>query len=201
MKIWLLSVLDGLMFQVWYDIKSKHLPSQWTHCAWLKYRMTVNYSSQSGEGKEENLRFNSTHFHLRQDKSRTGAMCDMSHGIVTEISNTAVSWLFIEPMRTAVPGMICQSGHAAVRQSLFHSSVTARSVPSIGEMIFVDFFHLFICAYNVWVISPPYPLPSPFSPFPFPLTPSLPGRNCSALICNFVEERVLTIIRKTKHFF
>jgi hypothetical protein len=154
MKIWLLSVLDGLMFQVWYDIKSKHLPSQWTHCAWLKYRMTVNYSSQSGEGKEENLRFNSTHFHLRQDKSRTGsvlfnntihagAMCDMSHGIVTEISNTAVSWLFIEPMRTAVPGMICQSGHAAVRQSLFHSSVTARSVPSIGEMILVFFFFFY----------------------------------------------------------
>jgi hypothetical protein len=46
------------------------------------------------------------------------------------------------------------------------------------------FIHLFTCAYIVWVISPLFPLP-PFSP---PLFPSLPGRTCSALISNFVEE-------------
>jgi hypothetical protein len=40
------------------------------------------------------------------------------------------------------------------------------------------FFLLFICAYNVWVISPSFP------------HPLLPGRNYSALISNFVEERV-----------
>jgi hypothetical protein len=33
----------------------------------------------------------------------------------------------------------------------------------------------------------PYPLPLPY-PLLLPATPSLPGRNCSALISNFVEE-------------
>jgi hypothetical protein len=42
------------------------------------------------------------------------------------------------------------------------------------------FFLLFICAYNVWVISPPF----------LSSSPSLPGRNYFALISNFVEERV-----------
>jgi hypothetical protein len=51
-------------------------------------------------------------------------------------------------------------------------------------------FLLFICAYNVWVISPPSPhlLPFPY-PLPLPLIPSIPGRNYSALTSNFVEER------------
>jgi hypothetical protein len=32
------------------------------------------------------------------------------------------------------------------------------------------FFIIFICAYNVWVISPPFPPPPPlFSPYPQPL--------------------------------
>jgi hypothetical protein len=47
-------------------------------------------------------------------------------------------------------------------------------------------FILFIYAYNVWVISPPFPPPSPY-PASYPL---LPGRNYSAVISNFVEERV-----------
>jgi hypothetical protein len=53
-------------------------------------------------------------------------------------------------------------------------------------ILFIYFliFILFICAYNVWVISPPFSLPPPFPP------PSLPGRNYSTLISNFVEERV-----------
>jgi hypothetical protein len=42
--------------------------------------------------------------------------------------------------------------------------------------------HLFTCAYIIWVISPPCPLPPTFSP-------SLPGRTCSALFSNFVEEK------------
>jgi hypothetical protein len=44
------------------------------------------------------------------------------------------------------------------------------------------FIHLFPCAYIVWAISPLYP-PS------IPQSPSLPGRTCSALISNFVEEK------------
>jgi hypothetical protein len=51
------------------------------------------------------------------------------------------------------------------------------------------FFVLFICAYNVWVVSLPFPRPFP-KPLPFPPTPLLPGRNYFALIFNFVEERV-----------
>jgi hypothetical protein len=42
--------------------------------------------------------------------------------------------------------------------------------------------HLFICAYIVWVISTPASLT-------LSLPPSLPGRTCSALISNFVEEK------------
>jgi hypothetical protein len=53
--------------------------------------------------------------------------------------------------------------------------------------IMVNFFiHLFTCAYIVWVISLPWPLPPPSPPH----TPSLPGRTCSALISNFVEENI-----------
>jgi hypothetical protein len=37
---------------------------------------------------------------------------------------------------------------------------------------FFLFFHFFICVYNVWVISPPYPLLPPFPlPPPSPLIP------------------------------
>jgi hypothetical protein len=44
---------------------------------------------------------------------------------------------------------------------------------------------LFICAYNAWVISSPYP-----HLLPLPPTPLIPGRNYFALISNFVEEKV-----------
>jgi hypothetical protein len=58
----------------------------------------------------------------------------------------------------------------------------------LGISIFLSFFlfliHLFTCAFIVWAISPPYPLPHPLPP-----PPSLPGRTCSALISNFVEEK------------
>jgi hypothetical protein len=43
--------------------------------------------------------------------------------------------------------------------------------------------HLFTCVYIVWVIAPPYRPPPP-SP-----RPTLPGRTCSALISNFIEEK------------
>jgi hypothetical protein len=52
---------------------------------------------------------------------------------------------------------------------------------------------LFMCAYNVWVISPQCPHPLPYHPlYPLPLspTPSIPSRNYFALISNFAEERV-----------
>jgi hypothetical protein len=50
----------------------------------------------------------------------------------------------------------------------------------------VDFFiiHLFTREYIVWVISSTAPLPHPLHP-----PPSLPGRTCSDLIYNFVEEK------------
>jgi hypothetical protein len=49
---------------------------------------------------------------------------------------------------------------------------------------FIFFIHLFTCAYIVWVISPPI-----LCPLPLPPHSSLPGRTCSALISNFVEEK------------
>jgi hypothetical protein len=55
---------------------------------------------------------------------------------------------------------------------------------------FVVVVHLFICAYIVWVISPPAPSPNfPLFPQPFSLSPSVPGRSHSALITDFVEEK------------
>jgi hypothetical protein len=48
---------------------------------------------------------------------------------------------------------------------------------------FFFYIHLFICAYIVWVIYPPCPCLL----FLLPLT-LLPGRTCSALFSNFVEE-------------
>jgi hypothetical protein len=58
------------------------------------------------------------------------------------------------------------------------------------KVIVLYFFLLFICMYNVWVISP----------LPLPPTPSLPGRNYFALISNFVEERISAIIGRNKGF-
>jgi hypothetical protein len=60
--------------------------------------------------------------------------------------------------------------------------------------LFIYFlFLLFTCAYNVWVISPPYSRPAPslsLRSLPLPTTPLIPGRNYFALISNFVEERL-----------
>jgi hypothetical protein len=63
---------------------------------------------------------------------------------------------------------------------------------NLQENSFFKFFILFICAYNIWVISPSFPHPLPYPPAPslVPPTPSLPGRNYFAIISNFVEERV-----------
>jgi hypothetical protein len=47
------------------------------------------------------------------------------------------------------------------------------------------FSHIFTCAYTVWAISPTCPSPPPSQPNP----PLFPGRNCSALFSNFVEEK------------
>jgi hypothetical protein len=62
------------------------------------------------------------------------------------------------------------------------------------------FFLLFICAYNVWVISPPSSHPLPYFPAPFlsPLTPLLPGRNYFALISNIVENKRESISNNRK---
>jgi hypothetical protein len=54
-----------------------------------------------------------------------------------------------------------------------------------------SFFIVFTCAYNVWVISLPFPRHSlNLPPTLTPPKPSLPGRNYFALISSFVEERV-----------
>jgi hypothetical protein len=57
----------------------------------------------------------------------------------------------------------------------------------INNLVSFFFIHLFTCAYIVWVNSPPNP-PTPV-PTLFPHPPSLPGKTCSALISNFVEEK------------
>jgi hypothetical protein len=66
---------------------------------------------------------------------------------------------------------------------LVHQSLPFPSYLPCGILLF--FIHLFTCAHIVWAISPPY---HPLPPYP-PPTPSLPGRTCSALISNFVEEK------------
>jgi hypothetical protein len=57
----------------------------------------------------------------------------------------------------------------------------------IKDYVEVSYFfiiiHLFICTYIVWAISPLCPPALPSLP-----TPLLPGRTCSALFSNFVEE-------------
>jgi hypothetical protein len=67
---------------------------------------------------------------------------------------------------------------------VFVFSVSLKSLRTLFKKKFI----LFICAYYVWVISPPFsPHPPPPLPSPYP---SLPGRNYFALISNFDEERV-----------
>jgi hypothetical protein len=51
--------------------------------------------------------------------------------------------------------------------------------PDSIYFIYLFFTHLFACEYIVRVISPP-------ALHPHPPPPSLPGRNCSSLISNFV---------------
>jgi hypothetical protein len=46
----------------------------------------------------------------------------------------------------------------------------------------------------------PHQLPLPSNPSLFTHTSSLPGRNYSALISNYADDRVLAIIRKIKNF-
>jgi hypothetical protein len=46
-------------------------------------------------------------------------------------------------------------------------------------LLFSFIYFLFICTYNVWVISPPFPQPPSLPPhsLPFPLIPSISSRN------------------------
>jgi hypothetical protein len=67
------------------------------------------------------------------------------------------------------------------------------ALPRLCDLLFFYFIFLFICAYNVWVISPLFSHPFPYHPLrplPLPPTSSLPSRNYFALISNFVEERI-----------
>jgi hypothetical protein len=62
------------------------------------------------------------------------------------------------------------------------------------------FIYLFISSIHMCIHCLGHFSPLPPAPHSLPFPPSLSGRICSALISNFVEERVWTIIRKTKYF-
>jgi hypothetical protein len=54
----------------------------------------------------------------------------------------------------------------------------------LSQLLSLFFFiHLFICAKIICAISPPDP-----NTLPLPSIPFIPGRTCSALFSNFVEE-------------
>lgn len=109
------SILDAL-FQVWCNIKSKiHLPNE--HNLHLTESRIIAIAISHAKAKNKICLLNSTTFHLRQDKLSTGsillnnpihagAMCDVSHGVVAEVSDAAMPWLFVEPVGTTVPGVI-----------------------------------------------------------------------------------------------
>lgn len=42
-------------------------------------------------------------------------MRDVCHGVGAEVPDAAVARLLVEPMGAAVPGVVSQPGHAAVR--------------------------------------------------------------------------------------
>jgi hypothetical protein len=56
-----------------------------------------------------------------------------------------------------------------------------------GVILRLDFFYLFIYSY-VHTLFEPFLPPAPCS-LPVPPPPLLPGRSCSALFSNFVEEK------------
>lgn len=123
----ILSVLDVLMFQVWFNIKNKNLPSQWTQCApdWKQDNSELQPSVMQRQ-RTKSAFHTARSFHLTQDKLSTGsvffdhpihagAVCDVGHGIAAEVAHAAVPWLFVQPVGTTVPGVVRQPGHAAVR--------------------------------------------------------------------------------------
>jgi hypothetical protein len=66
--------------------------------------------------------------------------------------------------------------HMTSLRQLFHWYLTG-SHQSSKHAIFKKIFILFICAYNVWVISPPSLRPLPYPPPPLPpLTPRYPAK-------------------------
>lgn len=52
---------------------------------------------------------------LFNDPVHAGAMSYVSHWVATEVSGAAVPRLIIKSVRTAVPGVVRKSGHAAMR--------------------------------------------------------------------------------------
>jgi hypothetical protein len=49
---------------------------------------------------------------------------------------------------------------------LFFWELFSSSAHLLFGLFFFKIFILFICAYNVWVISPPFPHPLPYTPQP-----------------------------------
>jgi hypothetical protein len=70
--------------------------------------------------------------------------------------------------------------------TLSHAWLLFLSVSSVSNYASFLFF-LFVYSYAHTLLGPFLPLPP--APFLSPPTPSLPGRICSALISNFVEEK------------
>lgn len=52
---------------------------------------------------------------LFDDAVHAGAVRDVSHWVAAEVPDAAVTRLLVEPVGAAVPGVIGQSRHAAVR--------------------------------------------------------------------------------------
>jgi hypothetical protein len=85
---------------------------------------------------------------------------------------------------------MCKPGKTIInyKEYIRKQTEVVRKVKSNIPVVIGRTFFFIICTYNVWVISPPFPLPSTSSFSP--PTPSFPGRNYFALLSNFVEERI-----------
>jgi hypothetical protein len=117
--------------------------------------------------------------------------------IVKDTSASLKTFLRTEPKPSHIQGKVQLK---RVSDCLGDAGLMGMGTEQWGTVsfLFYLFFYflivlLFICAYNVWVISPPCPHPLPYHPLcplTFPTTPSIPSRNYFALISNFVVERV-----------
>jgi hypothetical protein len=118
-------------------------------------------------------------------------------GLVFEKVSPKVAQADLEPQGSICPFASvyqvagCTSGHHCTWLILYFCLCSlichySKNPAGWGVQLSLSLFfiiHLFTCAYIVSFLPPAsLPPPSPFSPLP-------PGRTCSALISNFVEEK------------